>query len=230
MGENRKGRLEKIFRIIPSYGWAPLIICLAFHLFTFYGTRYINGGFTHYDVSIGLDEKIPFWTPFIVFYVSAFAQWAFGLFSIARAERDVCWTIFGADLIAKIICCVIFLAFPTSLVRTEVTGSSIFDQLTRMIYSLDSPDNLFPSLHVEASWLCFRGIMKIRTFPRWVNVANGVLTVLICLSILFVKQHLCLDLAAGLVVVELGLFLERNLRISRIYTLFDRSAQKRSGV
>ena len=230
MGEKRNGFMQKLNRVVPAWGWAPVVICLVFHLFTFYATRLINAGFTHHEVEVGLDAVIPLWTPAILFYISAYAQWAVCLFTFARAERETCWALFGADLIAKVFCLILFLAYPTFTVRPEITGNGIFDQLTRLIYSMDSPDNLFPSLHVEASWLCFRGMLKLKTVSRRANVFNGVLTVLICLSILFVKQHLFLDLIGGVLVVELGLLLEKPLRISRMYARLEQLVLRRAGV
>lgn len=81
--------------------------------------------------------------------------------------------------------------------------------LTRLmagIYAIDTHTNVFPSVHVVgsagaamAAWDC-EAIRK-RKWPAW---GITLLAVLICLSILFVKQHALLDLLGGLALSALA--------------------------
>jgi membrane-associated phospholipid phosphatase len=81
--------------------------------------------------------------------------------------------------------------------------------LTRLmlgIYSIDTNTNVFPSVHVVgsigaalAAW-DYGGIRK----RRWFVWSITILSALICLSVVFVKQHGVLDLLGGFV---LGLLL-----------------------
>ena len=85
----------------------------------------------------------------------------------------------------------------------------------RFLYRVDSPNNIFPSLHVLMSYYCWRFTLGCRGIPDWYKAFSLVFTVLVCFSILFVKQHLFLDIPSALLVAE-GVFqLMRLLRPER---------------
>ena len=90
--------------------------------------------------------------------------------------------------------------------------------LTRLmtgIYAIDTHTNVFPSVHVVgsvgaaiAAWDC--AALRKR---KWLVWSITILSVLICLSVVFVKQHGVLDLLGGLVLcVPVGLWVYRPSR------------------
>ena len=155
---------------------------------------------------------VPF---FIVFYILAYGQWILCYLLIARERKEYCYRFFVGDLIAKTICLVVFLVFPTTLNRPEITGGGIFEQLVAFIYSLDAPDNLFPSIHCLESWMCYRGCRKLANapgwLPEWFSGANLVFTLLVFASTVLLKQHVLIDIAGGVATVEIGLFLSGKI-------------------
>lgn len=77
---------------------------------------------------------------------------------------------------------------------------NLLSALVAMIYSADTCTNVFPSVHVVgaigamlAVWDC----PKLCQNHRRVCWAVSILTVLICLSTLFIKQHTVLDVLSG---------------------------------
>ncbi len=44
-----------------------------------------------------------------------------------------------------------------------------------------------------------------------------VLAILICMSTVFVKQHVFVDIIGGIVVAEIGLFLSKKFNLGRVY-------------
>lgn len=77
---------------------------------------------------------------------------------------------------------------------------NILTRLMAGLYAIDTHTNVFPSVHVVgaigaalAAWDCTS--LRQRT---WLNISISVLAVLICLSVVFVKQHGILDLLGGL--------------------------------
>ena len=126
-----------------------------------------------------------------------------------REKKEYCYRFFLGEIIAKAICLVIFLVFPTTLNRPEITGNGIFERLLAFIYSVDAADNLFPSIHCLESWMCWRGCRKLTQtrLPGWFSGANLVLTLLVFASTVLCKQHVLIDIAGGVAVVEIGLFL-----------------------
>jgi len=227
--------MRKIYSIIPKYSMIPLAILVAFHLSLFYLSRLFTDSLKHYDFSIGLDLLIPFIPAFIIIYVLAFAQWGYGIYYLISHGREVCFKFIAATLIGEIICLVIFIAVPTALcgkvVQPEVTGSDVFSKLTSLIYSLDEPNNLFPSLHCFASWMCFRGIFYIEKEKRSKGymIFSCVFSILVFASTVFVKQHVFVDIIGGVALVEIAILIENLTGAHRIFLALDDKLSSRGG-
>ena len=213
--------MQRIYKILPKYAFLPLIICLGLNAFTYFGTRLFTTGLYHYDLSLPIDRMIPF-TPFMMsVYVLAYVVWIVGFIVIGRESREVCYEVLTAEQIAKLCCLVAFIAIPTTIIRPEVTGTGFFQWLSRLIYSMDSPDNLLPSVHCLENWICFRGAMKCKKVGKGYKIFMFVAAILVFASTLMVKQHVVLDVVAAIVVVELGLFLSRRFNLSKIYFIIE---------
>ena len=200
---------EKLASIYPTYSILPIAAMLGMNMVAYMGTRIFTTGRYHYNIESPLDRMLPLVPFFVVFYVLAFAQWITGYLLIGREKKEYCYRFFLGEIIAKAICLVIFLVFPTTLNRPEITGSGIFERLLAFIYSVDAADNLFPSIHCLESWMCWRGCRKLTQtrLPGWFSGANLVLTLLVFASTVLCKQHVLIDIAGGVAVVEIGLFL-----------------------
>lgn len=202
--------------LIPKYARFPLLAALLLNCSVYWLTRPLTAGAVHYDLSTGLDAAIPFVPAFIVVYVLAFVQWAVGYIVICRESEERCYRVLAGEMLTKVLCCVIFLLVPTYMVRPEVTGTDIFSRLTALIYALDTPDNLFPSIHCVESWLCFRGTLGCKNIHRWYKTFMLFFTLLVFTSVLLVKQHLAADVLGGLALAELGQVLAPVLRLDRL--------------
>ncbi|MBR2764594.1 MAG: phosphatidic acid phosphatase [Blautia sp.] len=203
---------EKIHEFAPPrYSWL-LLAGVAIANFTVYsGARFINRTRHHYILSLPLDDRIGLCTPFITIYVLAYLQWLTSYILAAHESREVCYRIMGGDIIAKLICFIIFLIVPTTLHRPEITGRNVFDRFTRFIYAVDYPDNLLPSIHCLESWICLRGSFMMTKVPGWYRPFTFIFTVLVFASTLLVKQHLLLDIPTAILTAEIGLALFRLL-------------------
>lgn len=204
-------------RFYPSYAWIPTVTIAVYNALTFYGTRLINRHYPAHAFELPIDRLIPFVPAFVLFYCLAYLQWGLCYFFTLRHSRRLCLETLSVNLIAKTTCLICFLVFPTAIVRPEVTGSGIWCRLVRLIYAADTPDNLFPSIHCLGSWLAFRALLRVREIPLPVRLVNGVLTLLVCASTVFIKQHYLPDVFAGILAVELGYLLTRLLgTVSRL--------------
>ncbi len=218
---------EKRISLIPEkYARRPLLFLIMLNAFTYWGIRLINEGREHYDLSLAIDGKIPLVTPFIVVYVLAYAHWVLGYIQAANESRRVFFRIFVADLFAKLATMVIFLVFPTTAFRPEATGSGIFDRLTAMIYKADACDNLFPSIHVLESWMVMHVGFYLKKVPAWYQPANIVFTILVCLSTVFLKQHVVVDILGGIVLAEAGYLISGILLKKKEAAIYGHKKQK----
>ena len=205
--------LKKTILSYPKYSIVLIAAMLCMNMIAYMGTRLITTSRYHYNIESALDKMLPVVPFFVVFYVLAFAQWIICYLLIGREEKDDCMRIFIGEIIAKTMCLVIFLVFPTTLNRPEMTGSGIFERLLAFVYSLDAADNLFPSIHCLESWMCWRGCRKLTKtrLPGWFNGANLIFTFLVFASTVLCKQHVLVDIAGGVAVVEIGFFLSGKI-------------------
>ncbi len=178
------------------------------------------------DLSIALDDIIPLLPGFIFIYISYFAFWIVNYIVIANhSGEEAFYRFFTADLTSKIVCALIFVVFPTTMLRPVVSSDALPVAVLNYIYALDEPVNLFPSMHCLTSWLCFIGVKNTEGISKPYKVFCGVYAVLILLSTVFVKQHLALDVLAGVALAQAGMWFARG---SNFYVLFMRLFTKRS--
>lgn len=191
----------------PAYSILPLAAMLGMNGLAYFGTRIFTSARYHYNIESALDKMLPLVPAFVIFYVLAYVQWVLCYLLIAMQKKDYCYRIFLGEIIAKFLCLIIFMIFPTTLNRPEITGSGFFEKVLAMIYSLDAADNLFPSIHCLESWVCWRGCRNLPGMPRWFSGFNFVFTLGVFASTVLLKQHVLIDIAGGIAVSEIGLAL-----------------------
>lgn len=209
-------------RILPRYSYIPMLSVLLFNLLTFYGTRLLNRSWPHISVTTGLDNLIPVIPVAVTVYIFAYITWLIGYGVIARDSRGLCYEILSGELVAKFLTMICFLALPTVMERPELAGDDLFSRMLRLIYYLDTPDNLFPSVHCLENWIIFRGTLRCEKVTPGYKVAAGVAAVLVFASTLLVKQHVVLDVVGAVVIGELGLWIGRKIRAARFLERLNR--------
>jgi len=202
--------------IIPSYSVLPLLLVLLFNMGAYYISKPIVYGRDTFDLSIPLDNVIPLVSPFIVIYLLAFLQWVIGYVVAARESREMCARIVSADIIAKTICFLFFIIMPTSIDRPEVTGNGIFDYITKFIYFMDTPINLFPSIHCLESYAVVRFAFSYKKVGRAYKISMCIFSLLVFASVLFTRQHFFIDIPAGILAFEIGIILSKITRLDKL--------------
>lgn len=201
-----------IQKLLPDYAIRPLILALAANFIIYFGVSQLRDHLTFHSLILPVDDRIPFFAPFIIFYILAYVQWIINYLLIAREGKAFCYHFINGDVISKLFCLVFFLFFPTTLVRPEVTGHSICDQLVRLVYQIDAPVNLFPSIHCLESWCCIHAALRMKKTPRWYLPITIVMSFCVFASTLLVKQHVFVDIFGGILVFEAGYYLARKIK------------------
>lgn len=195
-------------RLFPKYCRLPLLLVVCANFITYYATKLIlPADISWWNLGCAVDEWLPVVPFFIVFYILAYFQWIGSYIGHCRAGVRVCYRIAAAALVAKLLCLVCFLVLPARIERPEMAGGGLFEWATRVIYSLDEPNNLFPSIHCLESWLCFRGAMLLPKKKPCYIAAQGALTLLVCASTVLIRQHYFADILGGILAAEIGLFI-----------------------
>ena len=191
---------------VPSYAHLPLILCFATMMCAYYFPRLIDVQ-PRFDFVLPIDEKIPLIPLFSYIYIPAYAYWALSYIYVSRFSKELTDRLFVSDLIGQIVSLTCFLILPSELARPSVEEvSGIGAWLTKIVYMMDEPNNLLPSLHCFVSYISFRPLVA-KGAPKSkpvVLISSFVYSALVCLSTLFTRQHVILDLITGLALGEIA--------------------------
>lgn len=209
--------MKRIKRIVPKYAIVPLVIVVLLNTLVYNGSKLISMHLVHYDFSIFIDKHIPFLPIFISVYILAYVHWIVGYIVISRENDKTCYWILSAEVVAKLICLFFFLVLPTTIVRPIVDGHGLWENLTRFIYAMDEPVNLFPSIHCLESWMILRGTMYLKDVSKTYKLVMILFAILVCFSTVFVKQHVFVDILGGILVVEIGLYLSKKFHLGNFF-------------
>ena len=93
-------------------------------------------------------------------------------------------------------------------------NKDIFSKLLFMIYQADGSEmafNLMPSYHCLISACCYFGVKDQEEISKGFQKYSLMMTILICISTLFTKQHYIIDVVLGLFVAWLSYFIVSKL-------------------
>lgn len=187
-----------------------VLMVAASQMLAFYATRLLPAAPMHVLTS-RLDEAIPVVPVWVTVYFLVFLDWAAAILAILSDSRAHARRFTGAYMIAMLLSGLLFVFYPCTMARPELPGHDVFSALLRLLYRIDPPTYLFPSLHVLVTYLCWRGAMGCRRLPKWFARLQLGALVCVCLCILFVKQHVLLDIPAALLVGESAMQLSKLL-------------------
>jgi membrane-associated phospholipid phosphatase len=150
--------------------------------------------------------RIPFWPEMILGYASLLVLFLLPPFALSAAALN---RLARRFVIATLIAAVAFLLFPAQLGFERPEPPGVYGPVYRLLYALDFPHNLVPSLHVAYSTLTLAALGSVSS--AWLRSLLALWLGVICLSTLLVHQHHLLDVAGGL---ALGAWLHLRERLS----------------
>ncbi|MGM9605082.1 MAG: phosphatase PAP2 family protein [Faecousia sp.] len=219
---NKTAELFK--KSIPRCTVAPLAYTLALQALVYSGTKFCMAGAYHYNFESAWDLSIPFlpWT--VVIYVGAFLYWAISTVLILRGGKENAFRFLCAHCLSLLVVLVFYLVLPTTNTRPALGKDTFWDWCMQLIYTLDTPDNLFPSLHCELSWLCYLTLKQTPGISRGGKCFACVFSLLVFVSTLTTKQHILIDVFAGWLIAEVSFRLCGSRKVTKpFYKLFDKS-------
>lgn len=155
-------------------------------------------------VYIKLDDLIPFnelfIIPYFLWFIYIFVTVAYLLLTSKQDFYKCCAYLF----IGMTICLFIYTVWPNGhYLRVDLDSlgrSNIFIDMLSRIYSIDTATNVFPSIHVFNSVGAFIAIKRNERLSKikWLQWFTLILTVMICLSTVYLKQHSVVDIFGAL--------------------------------
>lgn len=159
----------------------------------------------HYLLDSSLDALIPFCEYFIVPYLLWFVYVGLtvGWFTFFCDSDGEYFRLSRSLALSGTVFLVISALLPNgqSLRPCLSNCDNLFQQAVQLLYRVDTPTNVFPSIHVCYSLVCWEAILQQKTLREHPILISAVtiLTALIIAATLFLKQHTLVDVIGGLV-------------------------------
>lgn len=188
-----------------------LVLAVPYNFLIYYLGRYFSINKYHYCFETSIDSLIPFipWT--IIIYWGCYIFWIVNYLLAVKYDKSDNNRFLKAHFIAETICLIFFIFLPTTMTRADLVGDSIFIKMVKATYSIDAADNLLPSIHCFASWLCFVGVRKNDNIPKWYQIFSLIFAIIVCISTLTVKQHVIVDVIVGIVIAEISYLIAKHI-------------------
>lgn len=156
-------------------------------------------------IHCAIDDIIPFCELFVIPYLLWFLYIPAVFLFLFYHSKNEFYRICAYEFTGMTICLLIYTIFPNGLdLRlTEISRHNILTELVLFLYNSDTPTNVCPSIHVFATLSAHVCLVKsphmkeLKSRQR-IKRASWVLTVLICLSTMFLKQHSFIDVVCGI--------------------------------
>lgn len=198
--------MSKIKKELRKYkhGWPLLYVFIYMPWFIILETLIPENYPGLHIIHCGLDDMIPFCEWFVIPYFLWFlyipAIFVFLFYHSKNEFYRICAYEFTGMTIALLICSI----YPNGLhLRlTDINRDNILVDLVHFLYSNDTATNVCPSIHVFATISAHICLVKsphmkdLKTRQR-IKPLSLILTILICLSTVFLKQHSVIDAFCG---------------------------------
>lgn len=169
--------------------------------------------YSYHLIHCALDDLIPFCEYFIVPYLLWFPYQVFVIayFIFFNKEKREYYQLTLNLCMGMTVFLIVSWLYPNiQLLRPAVfTGDSLFIRAVQQLYSMDTPTNILPSIHVFNSIAIHLVICKCEQLKdkKWLKRGAGILTFLIILSTMFLKQHSVIDVTLGSAMAGAGYLL-----------------------
>ena len=184
-----------------------IIYMLLFSYLEQRGVRY------YHVVHTALDDRIPFCEIFIIPYLLWFPYMIAAIlyFVFLNDDKKEYYRLAWSLIMGMSLFLVISWLYPNiqHLRPTVFPRENVFTDMVRALYRTDTPTNILPSIHVFNSLAIHMAISSCQRLRkhRLIQAGSLVLTVLIVMSTMFLKQHSVVDVSMGTALAIAAFFL-----------------------
>ena len=185
-----------------KYGAVTLAFCSGLYLST---NRITSGLENTSQMFLQWELEIPLIPCFIILYTSFCLLLVMSFLSCPT--RQELKNLSCQMILSSVIACSCFLILPGELGYMRKESAGLFQPIYDLLFVLDNPTNLFPSLHIALSYIA---LFSSLAQTKWFIWKTGLVLWFfgICASVVLVHQHHLFDIATGLV---LGVFVRRMI-------------------
>ena len=174
---------------------------LPLYLLAYVIVERVNIGAEYHTIHMFMDDLIPFSEIFVIPYLSWHVVTVAMIIYLFRNDREVFRKMMQFFIVGAIMSFAAFLIYPSchSLRPDSFERDNMLTWIVSMIYLVDTPTNVCPSMHVIGSMgLMFAAMYANEKLSIQAKTAMAVTVFFICVSTLFVKQHSIVDAVVAL--------------------------------
>ena len=169
--------------------------------------RLASGGWALF---LPIDKLIPLYPQALIPYLfGSLLFLSFPIYAAIYSRKTEFEAYVISFITATFISYIIYIAFPTYVIRPEITSQEYFHRAIILLYHNDFPHNATPSGHT------FYTIITLLYINRWkpkLQIISFSIAFLIIASTLFTKQHYLLDILTGLILGFLAFLIGRYIQ------------------
>lgn len=161
----------------------------------------------HYVKIDFIDARIPLIPIFFTVYVISYFFWILGPAIAAKCENAYYCDFVVGMIAAYVVGACIFVFYPTIMDRAAegLLGNcdGVWNRCVQFVYKADGGkigSNLMPSYHCLISTCCYLAVHRRTEISKIYRVTALILTILICASTVFIKQHYFIDIPTGVII------------------------------
>lgn len=199
--ENTKDKslIKKILYVIVTL--LPMAIYMVVYMPTFFWVESLDHGGNFHIIHTAVDDMIPVIEVFIIPYALWLPYLCAGMIAIAIRTRTVSRKTSYMLMAGMTLFIIISLVYPNMLeLRAAIPDrQNIFIDMISYLHSIDTPTDVLPSLHVYDAIVVASGLHLAFPEKKGMLAASDLLTLLIVLSTMFIKQHSIIDVISAIV-------------------------------
>ncbi|MCD7859151.1 MAG: phosphatidic acid phosphatase [Firmicutes bacterium] len=194
----RSFRLSKIAQ--PEYRHILLLLGWPLFFILYFLTENLIPNSACTVVHCALDDRIPFNELFMIPYTFWYFEIVFSLAYFFFHNVENFKALQTYIIITQMVAMAIYIAFPTRQDMRPLTfpRDNFLTDMVKFLYMTDDNTGVCPSLHVAYAIGMASAWFKEKRAGRVWKCFIGIMTVFICISVAFVKQHSVVDIIAAL--------------------------------
>lgn len=190
--------MKKFFSENKDYITNMLLVFGLNAFFYFIVKKFIG---SYHLITSPLDDKIPLIPLFIIFYSIWYPYLFVVYYFIYKKDKDKFKRLINKSIICILIADLCFIIYPTMVSRPPISSyNSLISLMLYITYTTDIPVNCFPSLHCIFAFLVMYAVTFDKNMNKLFRITVGIISPLIVLSTLFVKQHALVDVAGAIII------------------------------
>lgn len=193
----------------PQYRHLLLLLGWVGYFILFFLTENFIPAESCTPVHCPLDDIIPFCEWFVIPYVGWYVLIVWSLLYFALYNVEHFKGLQKYIIVTQIVAMTCYIIVPTRQdLRPETfANENILTWIMGLIYSIDTNTGVCPSLHVAYSIGIASTWLKEKKSSVWTRTFVVVFVILVCLSVVFTKQHSAVDIFAAIPVCILAEYL-----------------------